>query len=516
MSRSQTVRCSLLYADPARRTAHREVGEPEFFGDLNLDQVVAAACATRAEYALEAYFYVPLHTADEVGYRHDVLADLCIPAVGACVEEFTSDMRLVRAQQAQAATMHYRYQQQRWLLDATAAYCAAVRRFAEALIGQPIRSAGLTALVSYLTDYLDGDGFVTMERDTLSLHRELAAIRYSIRIRGSTVSVDDDRDETDYSAEVLTTFDRFKQGAARCYLVDFRDAVEMNHVEAQILDRVALLHPHVFAALDRHAARYRHCVDATIANAERETQFYRAYLDLIDRLTSAGLPVTVPEVHTDTKDEIAKDTFDIALASKLVDERRTVVCNDIALHGPERIIVVSGPNQGGKTTFARTVGQLHHLAALGLPVPGRQASLYLPDRIFTHFDRGENLLEHRSKLEDELIRIHDILRAASPRSLVVVNEIFTSTTLSDAVYLGTQVLRGIVELDALCVCVTFVDELASLSEVTVSMMSTVVPENPAQRTFRVVRQPADGLAYAAAIADKYGLTYSRLLQRLAP
>ncbi|MGH7734477.1 MAG: hypothetical protein ACREOE_12445 [Gemmatimonadales bacterium] len=104
-------------------------------------------------------------------------------------------------------------------------------------------------------------------------------------------------------------------------------------------------------------------------------------------------------------------------------------------------------------------------------------------------------------------------RATLP-GVLVMNESFTSTTLGDALFLGTEVIGQVIDLGLVGVYVTFVDELASLSGATVSMTSAVVPDNPAQRTFKVVRRHADGLAYAAAIAAKYGLTFERVKERI--
>ncbi len=489
--------------------------EPSFFGDLHLDQILASVIAGREEYDLAPFFYRPLHEVEAVRYRHHVLCDLEQAAVREAVDAFARGMHQLREYRVLMGKLHYGLQQQRWFLESIAVYCETIRSYDKQLAALRLDSSGLRGLRDYLAEYVRSDAFASLAAETHELTDELAAVRYAVHIKGSRIRVNRYDGQPDMSEEVERTFAKFKRGAVKDYRVGFHEHAGMNHVEAQILDHVAALHPDTFAKLGEHCARHERYLDETIGRFDREVQFYLAYLDYAERLKSSGLAFSYPRVSARSKDEHVRDAFDLALAMKLLSEQAPVVCNDFHLGEHERILVVSGPNNGGKTTFARTFGQLHYLASLGLPVPGHDARLLLPDQIFTHFEREEDIETLRGKFEDELFRVHEILQQATCDSVLVMNESFGSTTLRDALLVGTEVMKQIIGLGSLCVYVTFVDELASLSDSTVSMMSTVVPEDPAVRTFKLVRKPADGLAYAAAIAEKYGLTYESLRRRIA-
>jgi DNA mismatch repair protein MutS len=488
---------------------------PAFFGDLHLDQIVASVTAGREEYELVEYFHRPLPDVEAICYRHAVLRDLEQEAVAEVVRAFARAMLRMRGALAWANKLHYGYQRKRWYLEAVSVYCSAVRSFGDELSGLDLRSAGFVALREYLQEYVESGDFRSLVTETRDLEEQLAGIGYALHIKGARIRVTRYDGAPDMSTEVEQTFMKFKHGAVNDYRIRFREPAEMNHVEAQILDLVARLHPQAFSALDQFWGRHRSYLDVTVSRFDREVQFYLAYLDYTAPLKSDGLGFSYPRVSAQSKRLHATEAFDLALASRLVGENATVVRNDFDLTDSERILVVTGPNQGGKTTFARMFGQMHYLASLGLPVPGAEARLFLPDRLFTHFEREENLQTLRGKFEDELIRIHEILDQATPSSMVIANETFGSTSLRDALAVGRQVMEQIIELDVICVFVTFVDEIASLGESTVSMMSTVVPDDPAERTYKVVRRAADGLAYAAAIADKYGLNYESLRGRIA-
>jgi DNA mismatch repair protein MutS len=487
---------------------------PDCFPDLCLDQIIGEVTFAHTDDGLEKFFYAPLQDVSAIEYRHEVFRDLERDERREPIENFVAGMRTMRRRLHQAEHVWHPLQKQGWFLHAVDTYCSATKTLRDGFDHTEVTSRGLRDFADYVADYVASEKFQTLCADTQAVAAELREVRYTVHIQGLRVHVEKFDGQTDYSSAITATFERFATEASKDYHVPLKDFADMDHVEEQILECVAKLHPETFVLLERFCSRNRNFIDRIIDGFEREVHFYLSYLEFMHRFAAAGLTFSYPDVTTEPGVMRAEEAFDLALAIKSVNDDKPVIRNDFQLSRPERIFVVTGPNQGGKTTFARTIGQCAYLAALGCPVPASHAELTLPDQIYTHFERQESLSTLHGKLDDELVRIHDILSRATEASIVVMNESFSSTTVEDALLISTEVLQRMIKLGCVAVYVTFLDELASLDPACVSMVGEVAQDDPTRRTFKFTRRPADGLAYAAALAHKYGLNYDILRRRI--
>lgn len=479
--------------------------------DLALDRVFEALAdgAPGAAAALGAV----LPTVADVQYRQGVFRGLEDSSLWDCVTAFLN--RCQQCQRCDSAASHarYPYEAELWHLDGVVTYVEAVETFAgalkEILPGLGFEAKGWRLLADYLAEYVASPEFDSLSAQAAMLRGAVVDMRFNLLIRGAKVTVAQTDAEADLGEAVRNTFERFRQPDATDHRTSFR-IPELDHVQAWILERVALIHPKIFTELRQFLKQTGVYHDPVLWRFIDEVRFYLVYLEYIAPMRAQELPLCYPQVGESEHDVVIDDGWDLALGSMLVDHGHRVVTNSIALASPERIVVISGPNQGGKTTTARSFGQVYLLAAMGCPVPGSSVRLALCDRVFTVFEREEELETLEGRMGAEVHRIHDMVAQATNRSVIILNEAFASTALHDARILTTDVLERICRLGAMAACVTFIDELSRLNEHTVSMVSTVDPADPTIRTFHVERRYADGHAYAEALAAKHGLTIDQI------
>jgi len=447
--------------------------------------------------------------------RQDVARDLARDDIATPMRRFQASMAVMREGKRRAHKAWSRIEGHGWFLDAVQVYCHALEDLQAGLERARPEARTLERLLADVSSYRAAPEHAALCQGVDGLRRELDEVRYAVRIAGDEVSVLKDPGSEDFRTVVERTFARFRRGAVRDYRCKFGTNEWMSNVEANIVDRVALLYPDLFGRIRSFRAEHDDFADDRWLCLDRELPFFLLWSDFLRRAAKAGVESCLPKLVDPASDTEVSDACDLALVDQALGSDRRLVGNDFALQGAERMIVVTGPNHGGKTTLARVFGQVHHIAGLGLAVPARNACLSLPDRIFTHFERSEDIATQRGKLQDDLVRMRSILDAASPRSVIVMNEVFSSTSLEDAVWLGRRVMERLRELGCRCLFVTFLDELASFDSDTVSMVALVDSGDPTVRTYKVIRKPSDGKAYARALASKYRVTREWLLRRIA-
>lgn len=488
------------------------------FEDLGLDWIFNSIIKSKEEFGLEKYYYDSLEDRETIYYRQEVMRELENIELRNIVTEFSNEVYSIRHSMDEVrkvlspeGSRSNNYLARGHMLDYAERYCLAVTKLKENLSKIELSSDGISGFARYINEYVDSERYQNFTLEVNNLREKFSSIEYSMLINGDTIKVRKYESEKDYTEKILATFEKFRQGDVKDYRHKLSEEPVADHVESAVLNLLSKLYADAFDHLLNFSSEFILFDDESIIQFSQEIQFYITWLDYIQPLKESGLTFNYPRMEYTPEHLYGYDSFDLALAKKVPNE---TVTNDFTLKSPESILVVTGPNQGGKTTFAKMFGQMHYLASIGLCVPGKASSLYIFDNIFTHFGKEEDLSTQSGKLKDDLERLFAITSQATDESLIIINEIFSSTTLKDAVSLGNRMMDQLIDLKAPTVIVTFLDELTLHGEAAVSMMSTVKDDDPTERTYKIIRKPADGSAYAIHIASKHGLTYENISRRL--
>ena len=183
-----------------------------------------------------------------------------------------------------------------------------------------------------------------------------------------------------------------------------------------------------------------------------------------------------------------------------------VVPNTINILEGQSVLLITGPNAGGKTVALKTVGLLATMAHSGLHLPADEAEIPLLDGIYVDIGDQQSIYESLSTFSSHITNLRQIMEVATPRSLILVDELGSATDPEEGSALAAALLSGFRDRDAIVVATTHHRSVARLARDQDGMANASVDLNP--RTLEPTYQLTHGIpgrSYALTIASRLGL-----------
>jgi hypothetical protein len=188
-----------------------------------------------------------------------------------------------------------------------------------------------------------------------------------------------------------------------------------------------------------------------------ELAFYAGCVNLHEQLGAQGAPTCFPVMTPAGRLTLsAAGLYDVALSLRL---DAPVVGNAVEASG-KRLVVITGANQGGKSTLLRALGQAQLMAQAGMFVPAERYHGEVGAGVFTHYKREEDATMESGKLDEELARMSRIAEWIRPTAVLLCNESFASTNEREGSEIARQVIAAMIDSGVKVMVVTHLYDLA--------------------------------------------------------
>lgn len=365
-----------------------------------------------------------------------------------------------------------------------------LRRLAEEH-ARSFRSEGFTALLGMLREALAEDYLEELERHIHLLELRAGTLLSATLAEGNRA--------TNYVLREPWIDARSLLERLRGWLGEVTGATEPSRYVYQLPDRdeagmqaLGEIRGRGLAAVAAAAGRGADHILGFFKALRAELAFYAGCLNLRARLTQKGLPVALPDVAAAPAGPqggvvllSGRALYDAALALRL--ERR-VTGNDINADG-RPLVVITGANQGGKTSFHRSLGQAQLMAQCGMFIPGEAYRATVCSGLYTHYKREEDRGLTMGKLDEELRRVDTIVQQVRPGGLVLCNESFATTHEREGSEIARQLVGGLLDAGVRVIYVTHMHDLADgwhreRSSAELFLRAERLPDG--RRSFRIV------------------------------
>ncbi|GAB6091633.1 MutS-related protein [Spirochaeta dissipatitropha] len=547
MGDTASAELRLLYPAGKKSSGH-EISKLSL-SDLAVDRLARAICRSGPDHESVVKILGRLETDPGIiEYRQAVFHDLMnYPQLCAAIEEaiplideITRFVRTARESDAPLLTAV-------WRIGELEMYSDAVNILGDCFesLSSPPKSEGLIALSEKIREIRQDAAFQSLQKELPHL---LAGIR---RRKSLTIGVNLDDKLRPVEATILSVNEQaFTEGSIlggflKQVKPEFRTHAPIHqtlkNAQGQYSTQVPLapmfadlneILKSLIKPMNRTLESYLSLNTAFLRELRQDFSFFLGGLKLMQRLQDAGISCCFPSIEASGSNTVISDFVNLQLALTASEKSREpmqLIPNDALFDHNAGYYLLTGPNQGGKTTYIQGLALVFICAQAGLFAPASSARIVPADHVLTHFPSEERGALTTGRLSEELERLDEIFQAVSPNSLVLLNETFSSTSPGEASRLAEDIVLGLRMIGARGVFATHLHELALRIPELNSMVDGPSPiaslvaqisahsgkeEEAAERSFRIVRAEPEGRSFALDIARKYRLSLEDLQERL--